>query len=150
MEVHVRNVPEQGTENGLRKSLQPYFANLSIRAVHCQKQRGKRYASFTFLHITDGQRFLAHHGQTRQPPGSRRPRQNSSTVINLMFLNQPIYCEKSDREANPYLLRVLRKEENDRQNKAAELASSVVPHDKGPDMLPISFDFCTVSCGVWR
>lgn len=69
MEVHVRNVPPQGTENGFKKFLKPHFQKLSIRAVNCQKQRDKRFASLTFLHIADGQRFLAHHGQAKLPPG---------------------------------------------------------------------------------
>jgi hypothetical protein len=72
MEVYVRNVSQQGTENGFKKFMKPHFARLSIRAVNCQKQRDKPYAWLTFLHISDAKLFLAHHGQARLPPGKDR------------------------------------------------------------------------------
>lgn len=173
MEVHVRNVPEQGTEKGLRNFLKPHLAKLSIRNVHCQKQRGKRFASLTFLNIEDGERFLAHHGQIKRPPyqgknfsaraalstvtniPNNRTRvstaSNSTSAVNLVFLNQTIYCEKSNREANKYLLRVLEKEERDRQQvKVTDVPAT--PHDPQPRItkfVPITFHCSSASCGVW-
>lgn len=69
MEVHVRNVPQQGTEKGFQRFMRPHLVKLSIRAVHCQKARDKTFASLTFLYISDAQRFLEHHGQERLPRG---------------------------------------------------------------------------------
>jgi hypothetical protein len=149
MEVHVKNVPQQGTENGLKKFLKPHFNKLSILAVGCQKQRGKVHASLTFLHLQDADRFLALHGQPKLPPGTRRPRQ-SMTVMKLMFLGQPIYCEKSDRDPNPHLLRVLAKEEKERQQKSDVTTTVAHYHEKASDILPLSFECASVSCGVWR
>ena len=82
LEVHIKNVPEQASENGLKKFLRPVLAKLSIsiRHVHCQKHRGKRFAQMTFLHAKDGERFLAHHGQIQATPGQENilPSQNKS------------------------------------------------------------------------
>lgn len=82
--------------------------------------------------------------------GARRPHQNSElATIKVMFLNQPIYCEKSDRDPNPHHLRVLAKEENDRNDRQAKSSakSTTAP---APDVLLIIFDCSSVSCGVWR
>lgn len=159
MEVHVRNVPSQSTKNGLSKFLKPHFANLSIRSVYCLKQRDKTFASLTFLNPADGERFLAQHGQTRLPlanVGNRvlgysgpHMRQHSTTAVKLFFLSQPIYCELSTRSPDPQLLRVLEKEEKDRQKKTAELAI-IHPHDRASHFLPLSFECESISCGIQR
>ncbi len=147
MEVHVRNVPQQSTENALRKSLKPYFAALSIRCVHVLKQNGKSFASLTFLHLDDAKKFLLHHGQTRNDKG-RPTRTNPSISINIKFLGQPIYCEQSKRVASQHLLRVLGKEEKDRKAKAA--TASHVQQPKAPRSLPVTFNCWNVSCGTLR
>jgi len=162
MEVHVRHVPQQATENGFKNFMKPHFAKLGIRAVNCQKARDKPFASLTFLHLNDAQRFLAAHGQARLPPGeqimieykralltfttgTRHRRQPSKTATNLNFRGQTIYCERSNRDPNPYLLRTLEKEQKDRHAKSVVAASAV----ETPDVLPIEFECSSVSCGVW-
>lgn len=129
MEVHVSNVPRQSTENALRNFFKPHFLKHSIHCVHCQKPRGKPFASLTFLHINDGEKFLLHYGQFQK----------------LRFLGQPIYCQKSRREVNSFLIRVLDKEEKDRQT--ATLAT--IEHSKVPQILPAIFNCSSISCGAW-
>jgi hypothetical protein len=145
MEVHISNVPPQSTENGLKNFLRPFLARLSIRAVNCHKQRYRPFASLTFLHVAEGERFLHHHGQVRAFTNGR-PMRMSVNSVNLRFLGRPIYCEKGNRDPNPYLLRVLRKEEKDRQLQP--MALSTTDHGKS-DILPVEFDCLMVSCGVW-
>jgi hypothetical protein len=68
----------------------------------------------------------------------------------LLTLNasQPIYCYKSNQEANPYLLRVLEKEEKDRQTRATTV--SAVAHDSRAHVTEtLPFNATSVSCGVW-
>lgn len=144
MEVHVRNVPQQSTENILRNFLKPYFATLSIQSVHCQKPQGKNWASLTFLHLQDAEKFLSHHGQAPRAPQTRQQTRNFTNAINLRFLGMPIYCEKSRREANPYLLRCLAKEEKERDSKPL---NSLV--NQKPKVLPVTFACRAVACGVW-
>lgn len=62
MEVYVSNVAEQASETALSKFLKPFLVKLSIQSVHCQKSRGKRFAFLTFLHVTEGQKFMAQYG----------------------------------------------------------------------------------------
>lgn len=69
----------------------------------------------------------------------------SNISINLMYLNKPIYCEKSNKDANPFLIRVLAKEEKDRQAKMSDMLS----HIKSSPILPVVFDSTSVSCGIW-
>jgi hypothetical protein len=144
MEVHIRNVPAKSTENALRNFLKPYFQKLSIQNVHCQKQRDKSYAQLTFLNIDHARRFLEYHGQTKAA-GNRRAAKVNTWSINLKFLGQPIYCERSNRDANPYLLRVLAREEKERQSQALVH----VNHQARPKILPVEFQCSSVSCGAW-
>jgi hypothetical protein len=76
MDVHVRNVPQQTTDNGFKRFMKPQFEKLCIRAVNCHKLAGKTFATITFLHIPDAERFLAQHGQARLPPGKSMMDQN--------------------------------------------------------------------------
>jgi len=62
MEIHVRNVSAQATENGFKKFMKPHLTRLSILDAHCGKQRDRPFASVTFLNVADGQKFLQHHG----------------------------------------------------------------------------------------
>ena len=146
MEVHVRNVPERSTENALRKFMKKYLDQLSIRCVHCQKPQGKNFATLTFLRKPDAEIFLQHYGQS-QSVQNRRPMPFTTSSINLRFFGQPIYCQKSKRDANPYLIRVLTKEDADRQIKSTYMATTDQP--KSPQIFPVFFDCSSISCGVW-
>ncbi|KAN0121734.1 RdRP domain containing protein [Hyaloscypha variabilis] len=147
MEVFVRNVPQRSTENAFRKFLKPHLDKLSIRCAHCQKPQGKSFAIVTFLYVSDAEKFLQHHGQTLAAPG-RRPTRLSITSINLRFLGQPVYFQKSKNDVNPYLVRVLDKEEKDRQMKITTIAT--IDHPKPPQILPVFFDCSSISCGTWN
>ena len=175
MEVHIRNVPEQVTEKGLKQFLKPHLHKLTIQIYHCQKQIGKRYASLTFLYPRDGERFLAHHGQVKLPvgKGSNTPSRRtlltatanplnthpqvsravpaSNYAVNLNFQHQPIYCEKSTREADQFLLKHLAHDEKMRREmRLREVATgNTEPSLRAVKVLPLSFRCSFVSCGVW-
>ncbi|PBP21236.1 RNA-binding, RBD [Diplocarpon rosae] len=158
MDIHIRNVPQQSTENHLSKFLRPFMLQLSIRSVNCTKPRNRDFAFLTFLHPDEAEKFLQHYGQAqgtgnRQQTGSRQLQTQTQpqshvrrniTAVNLKFLGRSIYCQKSTNPSNPYLLRVLAKEEKDRQRKITTVAT--VQHH----VLPIFFDVTSVSCGVWN
>jgi hypothetical protein len=147
MEVHDRHVPERSTENAFWKFLKPYLDKLSIRCVHCQKPRGKTHATSTFLYIPDAEKFLRHCGQSQAAPG-RRPTRSSITCFNLRFLGQPVYFQKSKKDANPYLARVLTKEEKDRQIKITNRVT--IDYSKPSQIFSVFFDCSSISCGVWN
>jgi RNA recognition motif-containing protein len=83
MEVFVKNVPPQATENGFKKFMKTHFEKLSIRAVNCQKPRDRHFASLTFLYLADAERFLNQHGQAKLPPGELIEYQNME--LNLLL-----------------------------------------------------------------
>lgn len=122
MEVFIRDVPEQVTENGIRKVLQPYVDKLSIQTYHCRKQRQKRFALLTFLHQSDGQRFLVMYGQFKPSKFSNEPPK-------VRLLGTPVYCSVSNNSVNPHLLRSLEKEERDRsaQSKKPVKQKKAIP-----------------------
>ncbi|TVY45069.1 RNA-dependent RNA polymerase [Lachnellula subtilissima] len=144
MEIHIRNVPAQSTENVLRNFLKPYLKNLSIQNVHFRKSRDSPYAQLTFLSIDDARKFLLHHGQVKVA-GNRRGVKASARSVNLRFLGQYIYCERSNRDANPHLLRVLAREQQERQSQALVQHN----HYAKPKVFPVTFQCSSVSCGVW-
>lgn len=151
MEIHVRNVPSQSTENSLKSFLRPVFIRLNVRAVHCQKYRDKNYATLTFLHLTDAQTFLLHHGQSARPQAQtivkRDPVRQPTRAIYLRFLGHFIYCSQSRYDPNPYLRRVLAKEEKDRAMRSTTTTNLTHSNAK---ILPIFFHCSTISCGVWN
>ena len=142
MEVHIRNVPEQTNEKALKHFLRPYLVALRIRNVHIFNHYGKTWATVTFLNPADAQRFLTHHGQARTQP-DRRSKPISSLYMQLRFFGKPIYCEKSNRDANPVTIRVLKREETERQ------VARIGDQPKAPEILPVTFNTTSVSCGCW-
>ncbi|CZS94939.1 related to RNA-directed RNA polymerase [Rhynchosporium graminicola] len=165
MDVHVRNVPPQATENHFGSFLKGHFKSLLIRSVHVNKPRDKTFAFLTFLHVDEAELFLRHYGQTKNQTQYNAAQFNVSrysaiqrsyhqpqpkvTSVNLVFLGQPIYCQKSSKEANPYLLRVLAKEEKDRHTKVTKLTKVDQHIHYKPQVLPAFFAAASVSCGVW-
>jgi len=67
MEVFIRDVPEQVTDLGLRNLLRPYMNKQGVKFYHCRKQQQRKIAFLTFLHISDGDKFLLANGQEKPP-----------------------------------------------------------------------------------
>jgi len=110
MQVFIRNVPKQVTENGLRNSMQPYMDKLSIKKYHCQKQARKPFAFLTFLDPQDGNRFLLAYGQNKPPKTESIP------PAKIQIMSTPIYCTLSRKSPDP---RVLRNIGNDTKGRKA-------------------------------
>jgi hypothetical protein len=149
MEVHVRNVPPQANDKSLRNSLRPIFAKLSIQNVDCQKGQGKTFASLTFLSIGDGQKFLARYGQIKAPDGRRLLKRAVETIT---FQGSLIYFEKSNRDASPFTLKVLRTEAERRGKHEAHSQSLASQDRRDPARLnkqPIKFNCKSVAVGSW-
>jgi hypothetical protein len=120
-EVFIRNVAPQSTEKALSRYLRPYLNKLFIVDFDCQKQRDKPFASLTFLFALEGERFLTQHGQSGDRLNRRLAR------VKLSFLGKPIYCEKSNRDPNPWLLRTLAKSLKDRKERALASTKTITP-----------------------
>ncbi|CZR68497.1 related to RNA-directed RNA polymerase [Phialocephala subalpina] len=137
MEVFIRDVPEQVTQNGLSNLLKPYMAKLSIKTYHCQKPQQKRFAFLVFLDIKDGKRFLEAYGQDKPP------RHGPIFPSKIQILSTPIFCTVSNKPPNPHILRSLEKEEKDQKAR-----TKTIP-ETSKSALKADYEFSSVSCGVW-
>ncbi|PQE18699.1 hypothetical protein CJF30_00009697 [Rutstroemia sp. NJR-2017a BBW] len=138
MEVHIWDVAAQAGEHDLKRFFRPLIKKLSIRVFHCHTARGKTFGKLTFVTADDGNYFLQIYGQNR-PSLKRR-----GTVVQhakLIFYNQAIYCEKSRWGADPYLLRCLKKEEQDQIETF---------HSLGPPVASTSFACSSLACGTYN
>ncbi|CAM1510489.1 Fc.00g008240.m01.CDS01 [Cosmosporella sp. VM-42] len=125
MEVFLRNVPQDLTDDALKRELQPYMNTLGITAWTCDKPRKRAQAWVTFLRETDGRKFLNKHEKIRKKPqqseapptakGVFKPRAKVRDIARLHLLGTAIYAEKSTRAVDKHLLSHL---EHDREQKA--------------------------------
>jgi RNA dependent RNA polymerase len=137
MEVFIRDVPEQVTENRLRSLLQPYMKDQDIKTYHCRKQRQRRIAFLIFLHPHDGNQFLRAYGQDK--PFKAGP----SIASKIQILSTPIFCVISNKEPNIYILKSLEKEEKDHKAKSKNV------HETPKSTVKKEFRTSKVACGIW-
>ena len=107
----MRNLPDSITDKQVRRYFEPILARLQIHTFHCQKHKGRGWATLTILDVKKGQYFLRLHGQTN--PG----REAFDRVQQKLFhLRKPVNCTQSNKPPDHHLLQSLRKEENDKIN----------------------------------
>jgi RNA dependent RNA polymerase len=137
MEVFIRDVPQQVTENGLRNLLRPYMNDQGIKIYHCQKQQQKQFAFLVFLHVQDGNKFLLAYGQDK-------PFRNGPSIPpKIRILSTPIYCVVSMKSPNILILNSLAKEEKDQKTKTKTV------QDVPKSAVKKEFRTSKVFCGVW-
>jgi hypothetical protein len=107
MDVFLRNLPADLTDQGLKGQLIRFTKALNIYDWSCQKPRSKSFGFITFLHPQDGEKFLRHHGQNRSLGKSK-------SGMGLEILGTKIYCKCSNRDPDQYLLKSLTKSAEDR------------------------------------
>ncbi|KAJ4360687.1 uncharacterized protein N0V89_001254 [Didymosphaeria variabile] len=140
MEVFMRGLPLDLTDQGLRTHLAPLVKALYIKDWSCQKPRKKTFGSVTFLLYTDGQKFLQGHGEQAMPPGMFSKYQSKAR---LMILGKHVYCSLSKKSPDPFLLKCLTKSAEDRR-AGSELPPSADQDDK------IVFRTQAFSCGIYQ
>ncbi len=141
MQVVIRNVPEQVTNNVLRNSLQPYMDKLSIQKYDCQKHAQKRFAFLTFLNSQDGDRFLIEYGQNKPTKTESIP------PAKIQILSTPIYCEISRKPPDPQVLSNLGKDIKAKRQKAR---SKTVQDDQNVSTLPLVREPRPLPYSYWR
>lgn len=126
MEVFLKNVPVDLTENSLRKELQPFINALGILDWACDKARRKDFAWVVFLNVSDGERFLAAHGKTtvqqQHEQGKRR-----RDVARLYVFQTPVFVIKSRRDVARLALSHLESEREHRSQRPAGRSSHAHP-----------------------
>src|SRR5947209_15108848 len=107
MDIFVRNVPNQSTDNQLHKFLRPHLKTLGAEVFHCNKFKGKTLALVTLLDPTQANRFLASYGDNAV-------RGSITLKPKLTFLGQTLHFSASNKPPDPTLLQCLRKETKDK------------------------------------
>ena len=107
MEVFVRNLPDSITDKQVRRYFKPLLAKLQIHTFHCQKHKGRGWATLTILDVKKGQQFLLLHGQTK--PG----REGFDKVQQKLFhMRKAVNCTESNKPPDRYLLQSMQREED--------------------------------------
>jgi RNA dependent RNA polymerase len=127
MEVFMRNLPRDLTEDGLQTQLEPFMTRLGIVDYLCEKPRRKPFGNVTFLHRRDGQNFLNVHGQDRPSLKSK-----------LQLMGTQVLCTLSNRPPQDFALKSLQHTVEQREQLSQEVK------EEEPS---ISFNLLSFSCG---
>lgn len=111
MEVFLRNVPKDLTDDALQIELKPHMDSLNIQLWHCEKPRKKPQATIGFLDAKDGQRFLTRHGKLAPEANAGNQKGKAHSGVNvqryakrdiarLHILKMPVYAEPSHRKVD--------------------------------------------------
>lgn len=121
----------------MTKFFKPYLDELSIENWHCEKRKGNRFGSLTFLSPLDGEKFLRRHGQSMSVPARGfRPVGRA----NLMFQGTALICSLSNKKPDPLALRSLEME--------AKAKRHAISSNAREDSFPLAYS--SVSCGLWE
>lgn len=147
----MHNLPEDLTVGGLKVQLEPFLRDLGIVDFHCEKPGKRRFGHITFLHKSDGDKFLARHGEeflpNQGPPNSFRAHHGGNgrrgqrgdrprTRPRLSIMGKGVHCRLSDRTADEITLRTL-----------AGAAEDRVTQPEAPKEESTVFDLQSLSCG---
>ncbi|KAL4925196.1 RNA dependent RNA polymerase [Aspergillus undulatus] len=131
MEAFLHNLPRDLSEDALKDLIAPFMRSLTINDWLCTKPKKKPFGFILFLSTTDGQRFLASHGEIESSGQAR-----SKSRLNL--LGSHVFCKKSKREPAEHDLRHLAWQAQERINPTR------IIEDEGNT---ISFNLFRSSCG---
>ena len=148
MEVIVRNLHDQVTENQVNKYFRDVLGKLGIKTYLCHKLKARGMATITILDVAKARQFLKVHGQTE--PG---PKGFASVRVKLVHMGRQINCSESKNNPEEFLLRSLRKEESDRyaasQSQKPNVVQGKVDENRRPGKNRRAFDISSFKCGQW-
>ncbi len=137
MEVFLRGVPKDLSDDSLRHELTPLMRRLGVEDWSCDKPKKKTQAWLTFLRAEDGAAFVARYGKVIAPSQPRSvaeaaaaadaaagiikppgfPRRGSE-ISRLCILQADVYAEKSAKEADHLILNHLNLQKDERESSA--------------------------------
>ena len=129
MEVFLRNLPDQFTENGLKRFLRPVLAPFGVNNFDCRKLVRRGCATLTVLEKEGGEAFLLIYGQST----------STSRPAKLTYLDRQIYCSQSRNGADVFLLAHLETKKKER------METQVIPEKN----LQRVFQIQSLACGLW-
>ena len=143
MEIFLRNLPDQATEQGVERFLRPRLAQFSVHDFSCHKLRSRGCATLTVLDHSNGRDFLEAYGQQTYSP----------LVKTLRYMDREIRCSRSKNEPDPMSLKVLEKERKDRLALPSDGTRTVNADQETKaaveQRLSRNFTFRSMCCGLW-
>ena len=142
MDIFIRNIPDQMTENDVNRVLSRYMHRIGITTWKCDKFRSKSCAIVTVLDITKAKRFLHLHGQGQQVPSKK-----GNVLEPIFHINRMLLCSPSNRPVDPFLVGSLEREEKEKTLKSLV---SKQPIFRSEDRhVPRVYDIKRLRCGQW-
>lgn len=139
MEVFMRNLPIDLTEDGLYTQLEPFMKRLHIVDFLCEKPKKKSIGNVTFLNRRDGERFLEIHGQ-RSAQTPFRPYAPAPAKSNLRLTGNDIFCTLSKRQPQEFTIKTLAHAVQERANSQYTIEE---------ESSAVLFSLSSFSCGYY-
>lgn len=117
MEVYLQGLPPHFTDQGLKQQLSRFTKPLGIFDWSCQKPRKRNYGFITFLNQNDGEYFLKQNQQPVRPGPQLANAQPRDALI--VILGTRVFCKRSNKNPDPFLLKSLVKAAEDRLKAAS-------------------------------
>ncbi|OTA99863.1 hypothetical protein M426DRAFT_324753 [Hypoxylon sp. CI-4A] len=109
LEIYMPGLPSGLSEQSLKTQLTPFITKkLGYTEWICQKHRGKKFGSVTFLYRTQGEMFLSLYGEQITHLNGR---QRSTSRLTLDGVQ--VKCKISNKNPDPFLLKAIRKTADD-------------------------------------
>ncbi|KAF2144749.1 uncharacterized protein K452DRAFT_285074 [Aplosporella prunicola CBS 121167] len=152
MDIFVRGMPISTTEKSLTDFFKSVLEQLHVFAFNCKKIKNKAAAILTIADHGKAELFLKTYGLASDP------QRRNKTTVPLIFINKPLTCVPSQHKPDDVVLKALIYEESQRLQKIAlrvkvEAAQPVHTTQSHPlstgKKVQKSFDFSSISCGVW-
>ncbi|KAI6756713.1 hypothetical protein HG530_011311 [Fusarium avenaceum] len=151
MEVFCRNVPQDLSEDSLKRELLPLMMALRISDFYCEKPKRRPQAWIKFLEPSDGKAFLSKHGKQAQQGDYGKENLNPQHPFKLytkpketprlFILKTAVYVEKSTRPVDKFSIAHL-KHEREKKKKQKKPAAT-----KDRQTQVQSFNILEISCG---
>ncbi|KAK8009403.1 hypothetical protein PG991_011954 [Apiospora marii] len=141
MDVFLSNLPQEISDKALKTQLATKLAPIGIfQDWACNKHRKTKTGIITFLHVQDGETFLAEYGALDMPGQIGRNGKTKQKARLYMF-NERIFCHRGRQQPDQFHLKAMQKGANDRRKKAEEdrRKKSDQQQDEQPKSMKVAF-----------
>ncbi|KAK3988970.1 RNA dependent RNA polymerase-domain-containing protein [Cladorrhinum sp. PSN332] len=152
MEVFMRNLAPDLTENSLEILLKPFMDKLNITDYSCDKRKKSFIGNVTFLNAADAQRFLDHHGEVPEPGtlfkshgyGKGKPRMHPSSKPRLFVMGKACFCKPSGRPADKTALKAIQYAKDEKKKTQSK---PVQPVESSAAEKAVTMEATELRCG---
>lgn len=140
MDIFIRNVPENRSENDLKRFLRPHLNRVGVPDCIVDKPKNKDIAFVSVADSSKASRFLAWHGR------------GSLASAPLLMEKGAIVMTKSNKPISPLKLKALRRTEEHQKNLKNPHKSDQrgVKSSERAGYRKCTFEFDVLQCGHWH